>query len=102
MLDRRPSRRLIIIAILAIALVCCGCITAAFAASVTSPGGGAIVSGVQICAGAIVQPRTQVGIWWQAIFMSRLLPATVSPYAACTYTNWPDFWPPAGEIAFPP
>jgi hypothetical protein len=61
-------------------------------------------SGYEItaCIGLVTTGRTQVGIWWQAIFMSRLLPATLSPYAACTNLPWSESLPSIGEIAFPP
>lgn len=54
------------------------------------------------CVGAVTMGRTQVGVWWQALFMSRLMTAAVSPYALCANIPWPPLFPPAGEIAFPP
>ena len=55
-----------------------------------------------LCVGMVVTGRTQVGVWWQSLFMSRLMPATLSPYAVCTNVPWLPFLPPMGEIAFPP
>ena len=56
----------------------------------------------QVCVGVVTIGRTQIGLWWQIIFMSRMLPAALSPYARCVYMPWSSSLPPVGEIAFPP
>jgi len=82
-------------------LLCCGCVLLAFAIPPASPGTSGRID-VLVCVGVVVQPRFQVGLWWQWLAMSRLLPGMTSPYAACANLPWPSFLPPAGELAFPP
>ncbi len=55
-----------------------------------------------LCVGMVVTGRTQVGVWWQSIFMSRLMIAATSPYTLCTGIPWPSSLPAVGEAAFPP
>lgn len=57
---------------------------------------------VMVCVGLVTVGRTQVGIWWQSIFMSRMMLAALSPYAACATIPWSPSLPPFGELAFPP
>ncbi len=59
---------------------------------------------MKICAGAVTQPRFQIGVGWQSQIMSVMPPAVVlSHSAACLNTRW---WPAAvpvrGEWMFPP
>ena len=59
---------------------------------------------MDVCAGAVTQPRFQVGVGWQAMILSRTPPAVIfSPYAICVGVPvWPPPLPYRGEWMFPP
>ena len=99
-------------AAVALALGLVLCVVSCALVGVFAAGSGRSVGGLfqfvsapmTICAGAVTQPRFQIGVGWQSLIMSVMPPAVVrSPSAVCLNTRW---WPAAvpvrGEWMFPP
>ncbi len=102
-------------AVTAVALglgACLGvCLLTGLALAFHSPSGGPLRLGrygsglgVDLCAGAVMQPRLRVGVGWVSPILSSMPPeVTRSPYAVCVSTsNWPSGWRLRGEYLFPP
>jgi len=106
--ERVWSRWGLAIVVLGLGLCVAGCLfVSGWATVLGRPAGAPLRLGtgpMDICAGAVVQPRFQVGVGWQSPIMSRTPPLVVmSPYAACLSTPmWPVGFPARGEWMFPP
>jgi hypothetical protein len=59
---------------------------------------------MDVCAGAVTQPRWQIGVGWQSPVMNRTPPAVMfSLQAVCVgFPAWPPPLPMRGEFMFPP
>jgi hypothetical protein len=59
---------------------------------------------MDVCAGAVMQPRWQIGVGWQSPVMNRTPPAVMfSLQAVCVaFPAWPPPLPMRGEFMFPP